>query len=146
MYIVRRILGNYFNIGNCCNDFDIRVQRQIIGWIRSRFKWKYENLWWIPDRVGRFWCYAVGGMLNWMKIWRRKKLFFWMHKQLQCCGSRGYRDWSNLKNPIPVPKSCCKLSECDVEDESQIYNQVILPGCKDRNRSDSKLEITWSDL
>ncbi|KAJ6636150.1 alcohol dehydrogenase, partial [Pseudolycoriella hygida] len=50
-----------------------------------------------------------------------------MQSELQCCGSRSYKDWSNLANPIPVPKSCCKLSYCDVEDESQVYNE----GCYD---------------
>ncbi|KAG4075393.1 hypothetical protein HA402_015046 [Bradysia odoriphaga] len=50
-----------------------------------------------------------------------------MQSELQCCGNRGYKDWSSLQRPIPVPKSCCKLTECDVEDESQIYNQ----GCYD---------------
>lgn len=44
--------------------------------------------------------------------------------QLQCCGNHGYDDWNKLPRPMPVPKSCCKMPNCDVQDETQIYLEV----------------------
>lgn len=44
--------------------------------------------------------------------------------QLQCCGNHGYDDWNKLPRPMPVPKSCCILPNCDVQDETEIYTEV----------------------
>lgn len=47
---------------------------------------------------------------------------------MKCCGNHGYKDWSNLARPIPVPKSCCKRFNCDAQDEAEIYRE----GCYDK--------------
>lgn len=54
--------------------------------------------------------------------------FFWMQRKLKCCGNHGYDDWNKLPRPMPVPKSCCIVPNCDVQDETEIYTE----GCYDK--------------
>lgn len=51
-----------------------------------------------------------------------------MQSKLHCCGSRDYKDWNALNPPRPVPRSCCIVKGCDVQDETQIYTQVMIYG------------------
>lgn len=44
--------------------------------------------------------------------------------QLKCCGYHGYADWYNPPISMPVPKSCCKVPNCDTQDEANIYTEV----------------------
>ncbi|KAK4879723.1 hypothetical protein RN001_007869 [Aquatica leii] len=45
---------------------------------------------------------------------------------LHCCGNHGFNDWIEM-NP-PIPPSCCKISNCDVNEEDQVYHV----GCYDK--------------
>ncbi|XP_055296019.1 tetraspanin-7-like isoform X2 [Sitodiplosis mosellana] len=54
--------------------------------------------------------------------------FNWMQRTLQCCGNHGYDDWNKLPREMPIPKSCCKIPNCNAQDETQIYTE----GCYDK--------------
>ncbi|XP_071862442.1 tetraspanin-7 [Bombus fervidus] len=53
-----------------------------------------------------------------------------MQSTLQCCGNRGFADWSDMSPPMEIPLSCCKVAEdvCNVNDVNDIYTQ----GCYTR--------------
>lgn len=48
----------------------------------------------------------------------------WNILQLKCCGNHGYEDWYNPPVSMPVPKSCCRIPNCDTQDEAEIYTEV----------------------
>ncbi|KAL0115511.1 hypothetical protein PUN28_010792 [Cardiocondyla obscurior] len=54
-----------------------------------------------------------------------------MQSTLQCCGNRGYADWSKLVPPKEVPLSCCKVpqNECD---RRNIIDDIYNEGCYNR--------------
>ncbi|XP_060817406.1 tetraspanin-7-like [Bombus pascuorum] len=53
-----------------------------------------------------------------------------MQSTLQCCGNRGFADWSDMSPPMEIPLSCCKVAEyvCNVNDVNDIYTE----GCYTR--------------
>lgn len=53
-----------------------------------------------------------------------EKIFFLFLVKLHCCGNHGYDDWNKLERPMPIPKSCCQIPNCDAQDDTQIYTEV----------------------
>ncbi|XP_063701517.1 tetraspanin-7-like [Culicoides brevitarsis] len=51
-----------------------------------------------------------------------------MQKTFHCCGVKGPNDWSEKPKPDPIPRSCCIMPNCDVQDETQVYPS----GCYDK--------------
>ncbi|XP_044752330.1 tetraspanin-7-like [Coccinella septempunctata] len=50
-----------------------------------------------------------------------------MQLTLKCCGSHNASDWLNI-NPSKIPASCCIRENCDVYDETQIFQE----GCYEK--------------
>lgn len=46
-----------------------------------------------------------------------------MQATLKCCGNHGYDDWNNPPVSMPVPKSCCRIPNCNTQDESKIFTE-----------------------
>lgn len=76
----------------------------------------------------RMWHMIFKNRFTTKQIFRCYKNTYWKYHvsllKLQCCGNHGYDDWNKLPRPMPVPKSCCKLPNCDAQDETQIYREV----------------------
>uniref|UniRef100_A0A336KH19 Tetraspanin n=1 Tax=Culicoides sonorensis TaxID=179676 RepID=A0A336KH19_CULSO len=44
-----------------------------------------------------------------------------MQETFECCGVKSPNDWGEKAKPDPIPSSCCIKLRCDVQDETQVF-------------------------